>query len=102
MMNKNEIDCVEASEHVIFKSMNRKSIIAIGVLSTFAITSCTTTYDAYGRPVQSVDPGTAAVGVVAAGLLGAAIADNNNDGRHHRHHRRGYDRRHYRHHGYYR
>ncbi len=41
--------------------------------------SCTTTYDYYGRPVQSVDPGLAVVGVAAAGLLGYAIANNNND-----------------------
>lgn len=35
-----------------------------------------TTYDAYGRPVQSVDPGLAALGVVAAGVAGYAIANN--------------------------
>lgn len=40
------------------------------------LSSCTTTYDAYGRPVQSVDPGTAAAGAVAAGVLGYAIADS--------------------------
>jgi len=59
--------------------------------------SCTTTYDAQGNPVQSVDPGTAAAGMVAAGVLGAAISNNNrNDnyyyygrGRGHGHHRGG-------------
>lgn len=53
-------------------------------------TSCTTTYDAYGYPRQSVDPGTAAAGVVAAGLIGYALA-NDNDGHHrgHRYHRSG-------------
>jgi len=66
--------------------------IAMGLIS------CTTTYDAAGRPVQSVDPGMAAVGVIGAGLLGAAIANNNKDK--HRYHRRGhYD--HYRHRGHY-
>ena len=75
------------------------TLITAGVLA-LAATSCTTTYDAYGRPVQSVDPGAAAAGAVAAGALGYAIGQNNDD--HHgyyyypRHHRGGY----YRHHGY--
>jgi hypothetical protein len=37
-----------------------------------------TTYDAYGRPVQSVDPGLAVAGIAAAGLVGYAIANDNN------------------------
>ncbi|MES2474232.1 MAG: hypothetical protein V4640_00535 [Verrucomicrobiota bacterium] len=45
-------------------------------------TSCMTTYDANGNPVQSVDPGAAAAGAVAAGVLGYAIANNHN---HHDH-----------------
>jgi hypothetical protein len=62
-----------------------------------ATTSCMTTYDAYGRPVQSVDPAAATAGVVAAGVLGYALA-NDNDHHHHHHHRRGgYYRRPYRH-----
>ena len=40
-----------------------------------------TTYDAAGRPVQSVDPGLAVAGAAAAGILGYAIADS-----HHHHH----------------
>ena len=40
-----------------------------------------TTYDAYGRPVQSVDPGVAIAGVAAAGLIGYALADDDNDTR---------------------
>lgn len=51
-----------------------------------AATSCMTTYDAYGRPVQSVDPAAATAGVVAAGVLGYAIADRNDRGRHRHHH----------------
>jgi hypothetical protein len=39
-------------------------------------TSCMTTYDAQGQPVQSVDPGAAAVGVAAAAVLGYAVANN--------------------------
>lgn len=38
-----------------------------------------TTYDAYGRPVQSVDPALAVAGVAAAGIIGYAVANNNND-----------------------
>lgn len=37
--------------------------------------SCATTYDAYGYPVQTVDAGAAAAGIVAAGLLGYALAN---------------------------
>ena len=38
--------------------------------------SCTTSYDAYGTPRQSVDPGVALMGVAAAGLIGYALADD--------------------------
>lgn len=48
--------------------------------------SCMTTYDAYGQPVQSVDPVAAAAGIAAAGLIGYSIAEN----RSHRHY--GYAR----------
>jgi len=47
--------------------------------AVFTSTNCMTTYDAYGRPVQSVDPGVAVAGVAAAGLLGYALADNHHD-----------------------
>jgi len=50
-----------------------------------ASVSCMNTYDAYGRPVQSVDPGLALAGVAAAGIVGYAIANENND-----HHHGGY------------
>jgi hypothetical protein len=48
-----------------------------------------TTYDSYGRPVQSVDPAVAIAGVAAAGLIGYA-ASNNNDHHHRGHYRGGY------------
>jgi hypothetical protein len=66
-------------------------VIAVTALAGFG-TSCMTTYDAYGRPVQSVDPAAAVAGAAAAGILGYAIANNNDD-----HHHHGYY-----HHGYYR
>ena len=35
-----------------------------------------TTYDAYGRPMQTVDPALAVAGIAAAGIIGYAAADN--------------------------
>ncbi len=65
------------------KILQRLAVVAsLGLLMTTA-TSCTTTYDANGNPVQSVDPGTAAAGAVAAGVLGYAIANNRNDNYYH-------------------
>ncbi len=58
-----------------------------------------TTYDTYGRQVQTVDPGLALAGVAAAGLVGYAIANNNDDHRHYRsggYHSGSYHRRAYR------
>lgn len=49
--------------------------------------SCVTTYDAAGRPVQTVDPGLAVAGVAAAGLVGYAIGQHND---HHHYHGGGY------------
>ncbi len=61
----------------------KTKILRIGALVVaccVSLTSCYTTYDANGRPVQSVDPGTAAAGVVAAGVLGYALADGHGYG----------------------
>lgn len=75
-----------------------KNIIAYVITGALAIStlSCTTTYDAYGNPRQSVDPGTAAAGVAAAGVLGYALARDKNKSNNH------YDRHDYhRGHGHY-
>ncbi|CAN5322902.1 hypothetical protein BH23VER1_BH23VER1_13620 [soil metagenome] len=83
-----------------------KSLLQIGAAVSIAAlaTSCSTTYDHYGRPVQTVDPALAVAGVAAAGILGYALA-NDRGHRGHRHHRghRGYDRGrgHHGHGGYY-
>lgn len=78
-----------------------KNITAYIITGAMAISalSCTTTYDAYGNPRQSVDPGTAAAGVAAAGVLGYALAkdkkkSNHRHYDHHDYHDRGgyYDR----------
>ena len=70
--------------------MKTKILVRVGSALTAALiavssTSCMTTYDAAGRPVQTVDPGLAAAGVVAAGVLGYALSEN-----HHHHHHGGY------------
>ena len=54
----------------------------------FGSVSCVTTYDAAGRPVQTVDPVVATAGV-AAGLIGYAIGQDNSRGSHY-HHGGGY------------
>ncbi len=66
---------------------------AVGLFIASSV-SCMTTYDAYGRPVQSVDPGVAVAGIAAAGLVGLAVG-NGNDNDHHRHYYRGYGGRGY-------
>lgn len=82
-------------------SFNMKTILQLPRLgvalaltgSIFANMSCMTTYDAYGRPVQSVDPAAAVAGAAAAGVLGYAIANSNNNDNHYYHApppRRGY------------
>ena len=57
------------------KNLRLAALLALLGLSA----SCTTTYDAYGSPRQSVDPGVALVGVAAAGIAGYAIANSRNN-----------------------
>ncbi|RYD50005.1 MAG: hypothetical protein EOP85_00480 [Verrucomicrobiaceae bacterium] len=76
---------------------NKLSMLRLGVLSVIlalagSSVSCMTTYDANGRPVQSVDPALAVAGVAAAGLIGYAAADNHH---HHGYYRGGYYRPYY-------
>lgn len=75
--------------------ISRFSTLLALLIAAAASMSCMTTYDSAGRPVQSVDPGMAVAGAAAAGLVGYAIANNNDN----HHHNRGYYRpygRHYR------
>ena len=62
----------------IVSLLKRGAVLSVLLGAIGAGTSCMTTYDAYGRPVQSVDPGMAVAGAAAAGLVGYAIANNNN------------------------
>lgn len=64
------------------KLLQLTTLLALGVSAV----SCMTTYDANGRPVQSVDPGVAVAGVAAAGVLGYALANDNDHHDHHRNH----------------
>ena len=83
------------------------TLVLAGALA-LSSTNCTTTYDVYGNPRQSVDPGTAVAGAAAVGVLGYALArnrSNNNrynnnryNDNHYSHHRGHYDRRGYYHH----
>ena len=87
------------------KTMTRSTAAVLVLFVASASSSCPTPYDASGRPVQSVDPGAAAAGAVAAGALGYAIGKNNDD-RDYYYHRRPYYRpygyrRHRYHHGRY-
>jgi hypothetical protein len=58
----------------------RLPVIALLIACIASSVSCMTTYDAYGRPVQSVDPALAVAGVAAAGLIGYAVANNQSHG----------------------
>ena len=76
----------------------RTAAYALVASVALASMSCMTTYDSYGRPMQTVDPAVAIAGAAAAGVIGYAIAkDNRNDRRHHHYHHNHYPRR-----GYYR
>jgi hypothetical protein len=72
----------------IISRVLRGSAIIVLISAIGASVSCMTTYDAYGNPVQSVDPAAATAGVVAAGLLGYALADDNH-GHHNNHYYHG-------------
>lgn len=67
-------------------------VVSLVVASLF--TSCTTVYDPYGRPYQTVDPGAALVGAAAVGLLAYGLAssyDNNHcNGNYHGYRHRPY------------
>lgn len=53
------------------------SALSVLVVAIGAGVGCMTTYDSAGRPVQSVDPAVAVAGAAAAGLVGYAIANDN-------------------------
>ena len=66
------------------KLVRSRLVMLLGLAFAASSVSCMTTYDAYGRPVQSVDPAVAVAGVAAAGLIGYAAGDHH-DGHYYRH-----------------
>ncbi|MGJ8641913.1 MAG: hypothetical protein ACSHX9_00780 [Luteolibacter sp.] len=79
-----------------------KNILAFSLMGALAVSSvsCTTSYDAYGNPRQTVSPGGAAAGVAAAGILGYAIAKNRSDNKKQYHNNQRYSNNHYNNHRY--
>jgi hypothetical protein len=58
--------------------MNKISIQALcALMAVSMLPSCMNTYDSYGHPVQSVDPGAAVGAAALAGVAGYAIGQNN-------------------------
>jgi hypothetical protein len=61
--------------------------------------SCTTAYDAYGRPYQAVDPAAAVVGAAAIGAIAYGLGSSYHDhGYHGSHYSHGYYGYHHSHH----
>ena len=48
-----------------------------GIASALLFSNCVTSYDAHGRPIQTVDPAAVAVGAVLLGTAAYAIGHNN-------------------------
>ncbi len=68
---------------------NKLSSIQLAVaaiVTSLLLANCTTTYDPYGRPVQSVDPVAATAAAVVVGAIAYSAGKNN---------RRNYDKRDY-------
>ena len=61
-------------------------LAAGAVIAALFLANCTTTYDSYGRPVQSVDPVAATVGAVALGAVAYSVGKNNRSKNYHRGH----------------
>jgi hypothetical protein len=82
---------VHTAVKTILPLIFRLRVFSLPLALALANSSCVTTYDPYGRPVQTVDPAVAVAGVAAAGLIGYAIGDSR--GHHHRgghYHHSGY------------
>ncbi|NWK56830.1 hypothetical protein HW115_14500 [Verrucomicrobiaceae bacterium N1E253] len=84
------------------KTIPKTLFIGSSMVLALGLSSCTTTYDAHGRPVETIDPGAAVVGALAIGAIGYAIGENNSHD-HHKHYKHGHHRPpHHGHHGHHR
>ena len=61
--------------------------IAVAVVSAMMLSSCVTSYDRSGRPIQTVDPAAAAVGAVLIGAVAYSAGKDNDNHYRHRYHR---------------
>ena len=58
------------------KSLNKIMRYILLSLSCLFFSNCVTTYDYYGKPVQTVDPVVATVGAVAIGAIAYSAGQN--------------------------
>ena len=77
-------------------------LTVMAIVAALGLSNCSTTYDAYGRPVETVDSGAVVLGAVVLVLPAKAFGKKNAPGkldndydnfgrRHHRaHHRQGF------------
>lgn len=79
------------------KKYTSLKLTVAGIVAALGLSNCTTTYDAYGRPVQSADPAAVAIGALALGATAYAIGKNNRPKHRHYHGHRGHDYGHYGH-----
>jgi hypothetical protein len=84
-------------EALMKMNLIRTSACVVVASLALASMSCMTTYDSYGRPMQTVDPAVAIAGAAAAGVIGYAIAKDNRNDRHHYYHHNHHPRRGYYH-----
>ena len=84
---------MERKKHIALK------LVVTGIAVALGLANCTTTYDAYGRPVQTVEPGAAAIGAIALGAAAYAIGKDNGTKHRHYYGNRGYN---YGYHGHHR
>ncbi|MDG1357441.1 MAG: hypothetical protein P8P36_04540 [Akkermansiaceae bacterium] len=63
-----------------------KSIV-VAVVSAMMLSSCVTSYDRSGRPIQTVDPAAAVVGAVLIGAIAYSSGKDNDNHRRHGYHR---------------
>lgn len=89
-----------SAEILVYPGMEHKKswmkLTVAAMASALLLSNCVTSYDSYGRPIQTADPAAVAAGAVILGVAAYAVGKNNRS--HHKHYRRGHG--HHGHHGY--